>query len=136
MKANQWLFWFCLVLTITIACFLFCFNALVVKVPWNFITVGLFTIFNSYFVSGICLWQPVETVLIAAVMTLGMFLGLTLLSFCTKYDLNYCSGLISSLTMILFFLIILIWVFQSDVVLVCACAGVLVIMSIFIIYDT
>lgn len=81
MRKNTWLYWLSLVMTLVIVLFLFCFHSLVVKVPYNYIIIFLFTLFNSYLLSAICRYQPAETVFIAGVLTLGMFTGLTLFAF-------------------------------------------------------
>lgn len=82
MKAHRWLYWLSFGMTVTIACFLFCFNTLVRKVPWNLILVVVFTIFVSYLLASICIFQPIDSILIAAALTFAMFSGLTLFAFC------------------------------------------------------
>lgn len=136
MKAHTWMFWMCLALTTFTICFLFCYHKMVTKVPYNYIIVFIFTIFNSYLISGICMFQDPLNVLIAALLTLGMFSGLSLLSFCTKFDVNFLTGLVSSLSTLLLFLMVLVLVFREKVVMICGCSGVLLILSVFIIYDT
>lgn len=136
MKSHTWMYWMFLALTIFTICFLFCNHKLVTKVPYNYIIVFAFTIFNSYLISGICTFQDPLNVLIAALMTLGMFSGLSLLSFCTKFDVNFLTGLVSSLITLLLFLMVLVIVFSEKIILICGCAGILAILSVFIIYDT
>ena len=71
-------------LTILIVLFLFCFNFLVRKVPWNYGILFLFTFSNSYTVAGISIFQDPENVLIAGAITFGMFFGLSVLAFFVK----------------------------------------------------
>ena len=85
MKSHTWLFWVAFGITITIMLFLFGCNILVRKVPWNFIILIIFTTFESYLVASICIFQEPQNILIAAVLTFGMFLGLTILAFFVTY---------------------------------------------------
>ncbi len=153
MKSHTWLFWVAFAITITIMLFLFGCNVLVRKVPWNFIILIIFTTFESYLVASICIFQEPQNILIAAVLTFGMFLGLTILAFfvthmiyyndsitClylqTTYDVTLCTGLISSLTLTLIFMCIMIWIFPNKYIVAIVCACVVFIVSIFIVYDT
>jgi FtsH-binding integral membrane protein len=86
MKTHSWLYWLAFAMTLTIIFFLFCFNLLVRKVPWNFIMLFLFTVFESYMVASICIFQDIEDVLIASVLTFAMFFGLTVFAFFVKLN--------------------------------------------------
>jgi FtsH-binding integral membrane protein len=89
MASHTWLFWVAFAVSITIMLFLFGCNILVRKVPWNFIILIIFTVFESYLIASICIFQKPENILIAACLTFAMFCGLTILAFfvrCTLLD--------------------------------------------------
>mmetsp|Transcript_8161 Transcript_8161/g.6079 ORF Transcript_8161/g.6079 Transcript_8161/m.6079 type:complete len:111 (+) Transcript_8161:376-708(+) len=65
-----------------------------------------------------------------------MFLGLTAFAFFTKYDITLMTGLISSMSMVLLFMLIFIWIYPGRYLLAIACLGILLIVSVFIVYDT
>mmetsp|Transcript_19137 Transcript_19137/g.18277 ORF Transcript_19137/g.18277 Transcript_19137/m.18277 type:complete len:111 (+) Transcript_19137:805-1137(+) len=65
-----------------------------------------------------------------------MFIGLTFLAFFTKYDITLMTGMISAMSMALLFMLIFIWIYPSRYIICLACLGVILIVSIFIIYDT
>ena len=93
MKGHTYLFWIALAVTLTLMFFLFGCNILVRKVPWNYIVLVIFTVFESYLVASVCIWQQPEYILIAAVMTLGMFFGLTLLAFFVLLLIDYVDNI-------------------------------------------
>jgi FtsH-binding integral membrane protein len=81
MKANQWLLWLSIAFIVATAMFLFCFNSLVRKVPQNYILLFVFTVFNSYMISALCIFAEPENILIAGVLTFAVFFGLTVIAF-------------------------------------------------------
>ena len=58
-----------------------CFSAVTKKVPWNYISLFVFTAVTSFAIGSICTYVDKETVLIALVLTLTVFVGLTIFSF-------------------------------------------------------
>jgi protein lifeguard len=71
---------------------LFCFKKLARKVPINYILMFAFVFAESYIVSFICSNSDPYTVLVAAVMTLGLTIGLTVYALTTKTDFTYSGG--------------------------------------------
>mmetsp|Transcript_35066 Transcript_35066/g.34096 ORF Transcript_35066/g.34096 Transcript_35066/m.34096 type:complete len:111 (+) Transcript_35066:865-1197(+) len=65
-----------------------------------------------------------------------MFMGLTILAFFLKTDITYCTGMIAVVTWALIFMTILLFMFPGRGVMIGACTGCIVIIGIFIIYDT
>jgi len=58
------------------------------KSPWNVLLLSLFTLAESYMVSMICSFYTPESVLNAAIATLGATIGLTLYAVKTKTDFS------------------------------------------------
>jgi hypothetical protein len=79
-------------------------------------------------------------------MTLTVFIALTIFSFFvtfmhtnllqTRYELNLLSGLLTILLHLLVLLIPLLIVFNSRWIFIIVCLAVLLLISIFLIYDT
>jgi hypothetical protein len=79
-------------------------------------------------------------------MTLTVFIALTIFSFFvilppanllqTRYELNLLSGLLTILFHLLILLIPLLIVFNSRWIFIIVCLAVLLLISIFLIYDT
>ncbi len=81
MMATKWLYWTCLAVTLSLCLSLFCFNQVARRYPLNYIALFIFTLGSSYILAGVCIFQKPENVVIAAAMTLTVFIGLTLFSF-------------------------------------------------------
>jgi FtsH-binding integral membrane protein len=81
MKGHSYLFWVAFGISFAIMLFLFGCNNLVRKVPYNYFILFIFTFFESYMIAAISIYQDPVNVLIAAVITFGMFFGLTVLTF-------------------------------------------------------
>mmetsp|Transcript_21250 Transcript_21250/g.15559 ORF Transcript_21250/g.15559 Transcript_21250/m.15559 type:complete len:146 (+) Transcript_21250:447-884(+) len=136
MKDHKWMFWLSFSCTFTLIMFLFCFNFLVRKVPWNYLVLFAFTLFDTYMIASISIFHNPEDVLIAGVVTVGMFFGLSLVAFFSKLDITYCTGLIGVITWSLIFMTVLLLMFPGKGVMIGCCTGCIVIIGIFIIYDT
>jgi len=56
MKEHKWLYWTAFAGTFTLIMFLFCFNFLVRKVPWNYLILFVFTLFDTYMIGSISIF--------------------------------------------------------------------------------
>lgn len=96
------------VLSLVLVLGLLCFSNFSKRVPINYIILALFTICEAYMVSSICALSDPESVIMAAVMTLGVTLSLTFYACTTKTDFTYFAGFmfvsVTSLIMSLFFI--------------------------------
>lgn len=81
MRSHMWIFWLSFGITIGLAFAMVCFNKLLRKVPINYILLFTFTIVESYLIASVTSYQKTENVVIASVLTFGMFLGLTCFAF-------------------------------------------------------
>lgn len=81
MVANRWLLWTSIAIAVVQGITMGCFSTVTKRVPWNYISLFVFTGVTSFATASICTYVDKETVLIALVLTLTVFVGLTLFSF-------------------------------------------------------
>ena len=147
MAKNKWIFWVSIVLTLILSISLFCANILARRFPINFILLTIFTLSTTYMIASICIFQDPETVLIAAALTLSVFTALTLFTFfvCfksphhrfqTNTDLHMMWALLFIVIHILVAMIPLLIVFRHRIIFIAVCIAMLLLFSLFIIYDT
>ncbi|KAJ7594492.1 UPF0005-domain-containing protein [Mycena floridula] len=58
------------------------------SVPWNFILLGTFTLAEAFTLGVVTAFYKPEIVMQALLITLGVFIGLTLFTFQSKYDFD------------------------------------------------
>lgn len=148
MSDNRWLFWACLGCFFALSITIFCFSKLLKHVPFNYIALALFTLFSTYMVASICIFQDPENVLIAAALTFTIFIGLTMyslfvslnsnlfISLQCRCELNLLTGMGSIVCHLLIVLIPLFIIFREKWIYILICCAFIVLMSVFIIYDT
>lgn len=104
--------------------------------PWNIVIVTLFTLCEAYVISACTLTVNAVAVGEAALMTLGIFLALTLYTCNSKRDFSGMgAGLFAALVGFLIATIIGIFISSSLMHTVLAAAGA-ILFSLFIVYDT
>ena len=106
------------------------------RVPYNYIILFVFTIAASIMVATIAVFFDPKLILIAAIMTLGMFVGLTIFTFFFKSELTILRGLIFTFGMTLLIMSVFLIIMPNRFIFIIVCAVVVVIVSIYIIYDT
>lgn len=96
LSTNNWICWLCIAVNITSVLLIFCYSQ---QVPYNFIFLGIFTLSESLIVAKICVEFTLigegTSVLTAAIMTLGVTIGLTLYAALTKTDFTFKGGMIT-----------------------------------------
>ena len=88
MKAHFELWIVCWIFTIVFLCMLFCCFGK--KHPHNYYLLFAFTFCESYVVAGLCVLYDPKTVLMAALLTTGLTIILTLYACFTKKDFTVC----------------------------------------------
>ena len=126
----------CMILTFIISIAIVCSQTVAKKVPVNYIALLLFTICETYIVGYICAFYDSEIVLIAAIMTLGVTVALTIYAWTTKTDFTTMGGLIWVLAVSLLLFGFLTIFFYDSVFYMIFCFIGVVIYGIFLIYDT
>lgn len=138
---NLWLFWTSMGLSLVLLFPMICVKSLRLNVPYNFILLFLFTIFESIMVGMVTALYDVNAVLIALGLTAGVTLLLTIFAVQTKIDFTACRGVLLCL---MFFLMVFcfIMIFMGSggennrvLQLVYGSFGAFV-FSLYLIYDT
>lgn len=133
---NYGLLIFFLVLNLVIMIALFCFPNTAKNVPYNYILLGLFTFSESWIVSTISGLTDPKIVFMAAVMTLGITVALTLYAITTKTDFTIYGGLMYILGMALLLFGIFAIFTDNRIVNIIICIISIIILGIYLIYDT
>ena len=135
-KETLGLFYASLVITILLVIAIMCFKKVARRYPINYIALFTFTIFESYILAFVSSYYNPYVVLSAVILTFVVTISLTIYAFKTKSDFTLCGGaLVAVSTSLLMFGILLIF-FHSFYVHMIFCEIVIVIYSVFIIYDT
>ena len=88
-------------------------------------------------VAGICAFYTASSCIVAAAMTAGITIVLTLYAFCTKRDFTVLGGVITVVSFVLFGLIMMMWLFTFPAWWHPVFAAVMVCFyGFFLIYDT
>ena len=106
--------------------------------PQNYILLATYTVFHSYLIGALCQNYNPEIVLAAAAVTAGMFLALTLYACFTKTDFTYMGGIlcVSTFSLIMFFILMSWFTKKNSVAYLIIICCFIVLLSIWIIYDT
>lgn len=131
--------WIQIILTIAsilILLVLFCSRDLSKRVPINYALLFTFTLFESYAVSSCCAMYDRQTVLLAALFTLGITIGLTVYAYTTKTDFTVLTGILFvCLIGLVLFGITCIFI-RSRVVNIVYCTLGAIVFGIYIVCDT
>ena len=84
----------CLFLTFILPFIIVCFQSSMRKVPYNYITLLVFTIAESYLISYICDTSNRGIVFMATFMTFGLVVSLMLYAMTTKTDFTTQGGML------------------------------------------
>ena len=137
MQKNMWLHWGSLIIGICLMIAIACFKKVARKVPMNYLFLTAFTICWTYMVAGFCSYFEPISVLSAAIMTLAMFIGLTTITvFMKDRHFGYLAGITAALGAVLLPMIIFSWFFPGKILYLAICALVVVLSSLYIIFDT
>jgi protein lifeguard len=131
----MWLYIVCIIITIGIMYALLCFQSVARKVPTNYILLGAFTVCESYIVATIASMYTPESVMLAAIYTVGLFTILTLYACCTKGNIGCMGPLILVSVGLGFLTMILYFIFPSHTMFLIYCWVGLIITCIYVIYD-
>lgn len=127
------------VLSFVIMIAIVCFKSVARTVPTNYICLIIFTLCEAYMISFICasVGEP-KIVVIAAAMTLGMTLSLTVYACVTKKDFTYLGGTLFILATALIMFGIFMGIFHAwnKPLYVMYCAFGVILYGYYLIYDT
>ena len=135
-RENYWLHYVALFGGIVCMCSLVCCLKNARKTPRNYILLSIFTVFWSYMVAGFTQWFEPSDVITAAAITTGMVLGLTLFACCCKMRLTWLWGIGAALSCAIWPLIIFMIFIPSKMLYNLICFLVVILTSIYIVWDT
>ena len=137
MEENLWFYIVCILLSVIILLVLFFVKELHRKVPYNYILLFLFTIFESFSISYITSYYSPETIALATGCTAGLTLILTLYAYFTKSDFTMFAGSMIALSFgLLLFGLIFIIIGDSNLYRLLFCPLAVICYGIFLVYDT
>lgn len=134
-NASLWLTIVCFITLMVCMYALGCYNKIARSVPTNYILLGIFCLCESWLVCIVTTFYEPESVLISAVITAAMTIGLTLYAIFTKTDFTWCTALLFSVLAILFVSAFMSIFFYSRYLEILISACVAFIVSIYIIID-
>ena len=135
-RENYWTHYVALIVGGALLCSLCCCLKNAKKVPRNYILLALFTICWSYMVAGFSQWFEPEDVIVAAVTTTAMTLGLTVFACCTRMKLTWLWGIGAALSFAIWPLILFCIIFPSKLLFNALCFLIVILTSIYIVFDT
>ena len=135
MKDNKWIFWVSFALTMMILFSMLWFYQILRISPCNYIILFLFTCFYSGMITSItCLFEP-ESVLVSAILTLVMFVGLLFVALTTRRSFPIiCALVIVSMFLLICSIILLIIYLDRWAVILISFVG-LIFTSIYVLLD-
>mmetsp|Transcript_55756 Transcript_55756/g.76749 ORF Transcript_55756/g.76749 Transcript_55756/m.76749 type:complete len:161 (-) Transcript_55756:177-659(-) len=136
MQQQGALFGICLCLTIVFEIMLFCCKNMSRRVPINYILLSLFTICEAVVLSFVCSFYPTNVVVSSAAMTAGITFTCTLYAFRSSNDFTIMGGSVWILSLTIFMMCILGFIFPFGHIWHLLIAGLCVFLfGIFLIYD-
>lgn len=135
-RKNKELFYVALVLSIVLLLVISCVTKVARKVPINYILLFIFTGCEAYMVSYACAVTKPKIVLMAASMTAGMVLLLTLYACVTDTDYTNFGAYLFAFAMALMLMGIFYLFTKNKVLHIILCGLGVLLCSVYIIYDT
>ncbi len=137
MTTQLWLYYIIAIATLVMVLSLVCTYKCLKVVPYNYIYLAVFTLFESYTVATLTGFYKPEYVLYAAILTLVMSVTLSVYACFTKTDFTVCGCglLIVGIAVSVASLILMLTVRNHYAMLVIAWIT-LILASVYLIYDT
>eukprot|EP00806_Schmidingerella_arcuata_P003787 Macronucleus_4434.p1 GENE.Macronucleus_4434~~Macronucleus_4434.p1 ORF type:complete len:193 (+),score=38.65 Macronucleus_4434:1-579(+) len=135
-REHYYLTYVAIIIGIGISCALTCCLKNARIVPRNYILLFIFTCCWTYMVAGFTQWFEAQDVLVAASLTFAMTLGLTVFACCCKMKLSVLWGIAAAGSMAVWPLILFMIIFPSKLLFQIVCFFVIILTSIYIIFDT
>ncbi|CAI2375744.1 unnamed protein product [Moneuplotes crassus] len=135
LQDNIWVYFTALALTIVVICAVACFRSIGRKVPYNYIALTLFTVFESIMLATITSFYDAKDVFISAFLALVMFTTLVVIALSTKRSVKTVCAMLT-VAIVLSFAMIPFLIFASSrwVVILVSVVG-LVVAAIYVVID-
>jgi FtsH-binding integral membrane protein len=124
------------VLSIVLICALGCSKSLARKVPINYILLGLFTFCESWIVASLCSLYDPKLVVMAAFMTAGLVISLTVYACTTKTDFTLCGASLFILFACLIMFGIFAFLFADRIMYDIYCCLGVALFGVYLVFDT
>jgi len=134
--SNEILFYVSLILVFSISIAMSCLYTRCRTIPLNYILLGIYTVAHSYLIACLLPQYDTETILMAAVCTWGMFVGLSFYACFSKKDFTVMGGFLSTSTIMVLLFLILFSFFRSKILNLVIICVVIALLSVWIVYDT
>ena len=136
----QWKYWpvliVAIVLIITIEIMLFCCISVSRSSPLNVILLIVFVIAFAYLIGFVCYFYTPELILIALVITIAGFLGMTIYAFVTPYDITIWGSVLFGVSIAFLVLVIVGIIVRCKVLTLIICFIGVTLGLIYVAYDT
>jgi FtsH-binding integral membrane protein len=135
-KNNPWIMILTMVVAIIIPCLACCIKDVFRRVPQNYVLLTIFTFCISYSVGFICGSTNARIVLMAAFMTMGMTIALTVYAMTTKSDITMHGSLLLIVLTSMVFLSFFALFTDNQLIHVILSSLFVILYGIYIVYDT
>lgn len=137
-KKNGWFYPAAFGAAFSILILISCFKSLSRKHPINLVILFAFTLAESLMLSAITIHFETRTIMLAASITLGLTLALTLFAMQTRYDFTAKLGilLVVLLTLIIVMFIAMLFPKTFEPLMLLLAGAMAILMGIFIVVDT
>ena len=136
LQNNIWLLIVAAITSVITSYALICYKSCARTVPQNYVLLSLFTASEAYMISCITLEAKPILVFIAALLTAGIVVSLTIYAITTKRDFTMCGGLLFMFLMTLFLASFLLFFIHNKVLEIIISAFSVILFGIYLIYDT
>lgn len=136
MIATPGMMWGAIALYVSSLYALACYSKVARSVPINYILLFVFTVSMSWVVAFISSLYSPQVVTSAAILTALMMIGLTAYACYTKTDFTMMGGMLFAGSLILIGMILLGIFITNKFYHAAIAAGILLLMSVYVIYDT
>ncbi|OMJ80062.1 hypothetical protein SteCoe_19752 [Stentor coeruleus] len=127
----------CFSINIITVLILICMKRASRKYPMNYILLFTFTITEAFLVANVAAYYASMTVLIAAILTLSVTMGVTVYAFRHKERFLFWPGTIWGLTFGCLVLVIFFIVFYDSLLVnLFICAAIIILYTLFLVFDT
>ena len=135
-REYYWTHYIALIVGVILLCTILCCLKNARIVPRNYILLSLFTICWTYMIAGFTQWFDPEDVLTAIATTSAMVFGLTIFACCCNMKLTWLWGIAAAASFAIWPLIIFCWIYPSKLLFNIICFVIVILTSIYIVFDT
>lgn len=133
---NPWIFIFCLIGSLAVMYALICSMNMARQVPTNYILLGIFTFCQAFMVAALCAFSSPKLVLMAAILTAGITIALTVYAFTTKMDFTKSGEILFICGIALMLGAVFLMIGYSRTLHIFLCVLAVIFYGVYLLYDT